>query len=208
MNNEERFRKFINIIEQNIDIEDCFNFLGCNKFDTLEDIRGIFYGKLHFFMHQYSNIINYYQNISLNDNKIELEYELQENALYHRLVADCYLVILLYKTKNDSYIYIIQGISAFFVSNLWQKNKIYPILDDVIKDNYKEIYLYPSVKYFEDLYYNNKFGTKEGLYKYTSSLMSIILLEKDIIKPNETVKVLTINNLEYAKNIIKYKKNN
>lgn len=186
----EQLMEIVNILQKQICIEDCFNFLGCKTEDSIDDIRKIFYYKLQFFLAGYSNIRHYYEARGYND-KLKLEYKLQENALYHRLVSDCYLAILLYKSNNDSYKCIIEGISSFFSIQSWRKEEVYPILDSYIQNDSKEEDLYPAIDYFRELIHNNEFGTHEGLYKYTSSMMSIILLERNIIKPDAHVKVLT-----------------
>lgn len=169
-------------------VEKCANFFGNQKDDPLDDIRKNFYYHMHFVGKYFHLIRAQYKNDRNNYNMYK---EIMNLAKYWKLIADNYLAIILYKSENINYEPLIRGISGYY--NCLNMGYI-PSLMDQIKNNSKEYILEDSEEYFLDLFdWNN--GGGFGLFEYTTSLMSIMILEKEILKPNESIKVLRYENI-------------
>lgn len=174
-------------------IEDCFQFLSCSDVDV-DEIRKKFYFKL-FCLYRYNKVIESHYEKAISSNSLYMEQH--KTHLLMRLVSDCYLAILLYKS-NDSknYEHIINSLASFFYLN-HSKNK--NILTESLESNSKEKNFETADIYLEALTIINNGGTREGLYRYTSSLMNIMLLEKELLSQKSPVKVLTYKNeLKYG----------
>lgn len=120
-------------------------------------------------------------------------------------MIDSYFACLLYKGNKEEFKYIIQGLNSFFALAGMKSKKVYPLLGDFMKDTQEKAITYQD--YLNDLLWGCVEEPNAGLAFYTSSLMSVILYEKEILNPNIPVRVLTskTNYMQYSKVEINYK---
>lgn len=117
-----------------------------------------------------------------------LEKAHKNHELMIRLTHDCYLAILLHKLNYESYKNIIKGLYCYFGHS--DAEVILPLRNK----NYKtKEYMLTKEQYIQKLISYQNSSTNVGEYLYTSSLGSIIEFEKELIKPNEKIKCLRLD---------------
>lgn len=174
-----------------IKIEAFYEFLCSVPLDDLEDIR-----KMYMCYHSFANsyiytIIEYEDKYNYKKengwlDRVFLEKERKKRELMVRLTHDCYLAILLHKLDYDNYKNIIKGLYCYFE---YSDAEITPPLL-----NYKtKEYILTKEEYIQSLINAQDQSTNVGDYLHTSSLGSIIEIEKEIIKPNEKIKCLRLD---------------
>ena len=174
-----------------IKIEAFYEFLCSIPLDDLEDIRKM-YMCYHNFAESYIyTIIEYEDNYNYkNENgwsdRAFLEKERKKRELMIRLTHDCYLAILPHKLDYENYKIIIKGLYDYFEHSDAEINS--PLLDYITKE-----YTLTKEQYIQGLINAQDESTNVGNYLHTSSLGSIIEIEKQIIKPNEKIKCLRLD---------------
>ena len=170
------------------EIDECFHFLGCEKTDSLEEIRKKFYYKMDY-IQKYILIIRR-QHMDENNRKKEKEssWETKKLIKYWKLLADSYLAIILVKTQEKNYEILLKSLCIYFKMQYSGTMCFEPLLEEQLKVNHKECYD-DVEEYLGDLLYFNQCGGCTT-YEYTPSLTSIILFENEILKDQEKVKVL------------------
>ncbi|MDE5630523.1 MAG: hypothetical protein K2I70_02880, partial [Bacilli bacterium] len=117
-----------------------------------------------------------------------LEKEHKKHELMSRLTHDCYLAILLHKLDYENYKKIIKGLYGYFE---YSDANVNPPLKD--KD-YKTVeYLLTKEQYMQKLINSQHTSTNVGEYLFTSSLGSIIEIEKEIIGDDDKIKCLRLD---------------
>ncbi len=174
-----------------IKIEAFYEFLCSIPSDNLDDIRKM-YICYHKFTRNYTYTIADYEDKydyrpenGWNDRAF-LEKEWKKLELMVRLTHDCYLAILLHKLDYDGYKNIIKGLYGYF------EHSDAEIAPPLLSYKTKE-YILTGEQYIQDLINAQDESTNVGDYLHTSSLGSIIEIEKQIIRPDEKIKCLCLD---------------
>lgn len=174
-----------------IKIESFYEFLCSIPSDDLEDIRKMymcyhsFASSYIYTIIEYEDKYNYKKENGWSD-RVFLEKERKKQELMVRLTHDCYLAILLHKLDYDHYKNIIKGLYGYFEHS---DAEIIPPLQD-----YKTIEcILTKEQYIQRLINAQDESTNVGDYLHTPSLGSIIEIEKEIIRPNEKIKCLRLD---------------
>lgn len=180
--------------KSNIDIKmDCFyEFLCSSPLADMATIRKMytyyqsFVAKYRYTIYQYDRGYSYEKSNGWNARRF---LEMEHNKLHKtiRLMHDSYLAILLQRLDFDQYINIIKGLYGYFECN---ETKVNPPLKD--KHYKNEEYTLTKDQYIEYLLILQHSSSNAGDYLFTSSLGSIIEIEKEIIKSEEKVKGLSL----------------
>lgn len=173
-----------------IKIEAFYEFFCSIPLDDLEDIRKMYmcyhsFSKSYIYtIIEYEDKYNYKKENGWSD-RVFLEKERKKRELMVRLAHDCYLAILLHKLDYDNYKSIIKGLYGYFEHSDSEINS--PLLDCKTKE-----YELTKEQYIQRLIKAQDESTNVGDYLHTSSLGSIIEIEKQIISPNEKIKCLRL----------------
>lgn len=171
-----------------------YEFLCTNPLDNMETIRKM-YTYYQSFSDSYSEAIyQYYKNYKFDERdgwsvRADVEKAYSKHRLLIRLMHDSYLAILLYRSDFDTYKKIIKGLFGYFECN---DTEIIPPLKNC--DYQTQEIVVTKEEYIQSLMILQHSSTNAGDYLYTSSLGSIIEIEKDIIKPDEKIKCLELKN--------------
>lgn len=180
----------------NIKMEAFYEFLCCDPSDDMETIRKM-YNYYRTFSDSYDYIINEYgvdyvyeykkKKVDGWDARQFLEKEHSKHELMIRLTHDSYLAILLHRLDYENYRKIIKGLYGYF--------ECYREINPPLKGtNYKtKEYMLTKEQYIRKLIDLQNSSTSAGAYLYTSSVGSIIEIEKEIIKPDEKIKCLRLD---------------
>lgn len=174
-----------------IEIEAFYEFLCTIPLDDLEDIRKMymcyrnFANSYIYTIVEYEDKYNYKKENGWSD-RVFLEKERKKRELMIRLTHDCYHAILLHKLDYANYKNIIKGLYGYFEHSDAELNP--PLLDYKTKE-----YILTKEQYIQGLINAQDESTNVGDYLHTSSLGSIIEIEKEIIKPNEKIKCLRLD---------------
>lgn len=174
-----------------IKIESFYEFFCSIPLDDLEDIRKMYMCYLSFANSYIYTIIEYedkynYKKENGWSDRFFLEKERKKRELMVRLTHDCYLAILLHKLDYDNYKNIIKGLYGYFEHSDAEINS--PLLNYKTKE-----YILTKEQYIQKLIDSQDESTNVGDYLHTSSLGSIIEIEKEIIGPNEKIKCLRLD---------------
>ena len=174
-----------------IKIEAFYEFLCSTPSDGLEEIRKMYMCYHSFAKNYIYTIIEYEDNYNYEkengwSDRAFLEKERKKRELMVRLTHDCYLAILLHKLDYENYKTIIKGLYGYFEHSDAEINS--PLLNYKTKE-----YILPKEKYIQGLINAQDESTNVGDYLHTSSLGSIIEIEKQIIRPDESIKCLRLD---------------
>lgn len=181
-----------NLQSSNIKIEYCYNFFCCNSLTPLETIRKMYTYYLSYKTRYMYSIFEQECKGFIGWNEYEIRKSLERERLklqtMIRLTHDSYLAILLYKTNWQIYENIIKGLYSYFEYsdkkiNSPLEGKTYKAEEQIItKENY--------IKKLE----TNQYGSSNaGDYLFTSSLGSIIEIERASIDAKKKIKSLYLS---------------
>ena len=174
-----------------IKIEEFYKFLCSNLSDCLNFIRKMFVYYRNFINSYRFTVAEFEENFTFSDNgwtdRMFLEKAHQKYQLMNRLTCDSYLAILLHRLDYKTYEKIIKGLYCYFE---YSDAEIIPPLKDT---NYKtETLILTKEQYIQSLINSQHPSTNVGDYLDTSSLGSIIEIEKEVIKDNEKIECLRL----------------
>ena len=174
-----------------IKIEAFYEFLCSTPSDDLEEVRKMYICYHRFAQSYIYTIIDYEDNYNYEkengwSDRAFLEKERKKRELMVRLTHDCYLAILLHKLDYDNYKNIIKGLYGYFEHSDAEINP--PLLNCKTKE-----YILTKEQYIQGLINAQDESTNVGDYLHTSSLGSIIEIEKQIIIPDESIKCLRLD---------------
>lgn len=174
-----------------IKIEKFYEFLCSNPLDNLNSIRKMFMYYRNFINSYRFTVAEFDENFTFSNNgwqdRVFLEKAHQKYQLMNRLTHDSYLAILLHRIDYKIYEKIIKGLYCYFE---YSDATIIPPLKDT---NYKtETFILTKNQYIQTLIKSQHPSTNVGDYLDTFSLGSIIEIEKEIIKDNETIECLKL----------------
>lgn len=174
-----------------MNIEEFYEFLCSNPLDSLDSIRKMFVYYRNFINSYRFTIAEFDENFPFSDDgwqdRMFLEKAHEKCQLLNRLTHDSYLAILLHRLDYEIYEKIIRGLYCYFE---YSDAKIIPPLKDA---KYKtEQFVLSKEQYIQTLINSQHPSTNAGDYMDTSSLGSIIEIEKEILKDNEKIECIRL----------------
>lgn len=177
----------------NIEMDKFYDFFGINTNDSIESIRKMYTYYRSFAIRYNYTIANYDYDIGVTARdgycaRAFLEKAVKQHQTLIRLMDESYLAILLQRFDYEAYKFIIKGLYGYFEHSDCEIN---PSLKYAQYKKYEKIMA--KENYLNWLIAYQHPSTSVGEYLDTFSLGSIIEIEKEIIKPDEMVKRLVID---------------